>query len=239
MSHSRRLRPALRNLGDRSRGRVINALAESLPEETHDAIVAGAISGCDVQGLYQSEPSLHVPSRISFFGLEARAIDRGVAIGHSINHTKRLVNEPPSVLYPASFAEKVEQLVQGTALDIEIWDQQRLQSEGCRAMLAVGAGSDRPPRLVILRYSGGGDEPPIALVGKGVTFDSGGLSLKPSDAMADMKCDMAGAATVVGVMHAIASLGAKTNVIGFLRSGREYGQREQLQAGGRHRDQKR
>ena len=82
-------------------------------------------------------------------------------------------------------------------------------------MLAVGAGSSKPPRLLILRHDGGGTEAPLALVGKGVTFDSGGLSLKPSDGMADMKCDMAGAATVVGVMIAIARLGVKQNVIGL------------------------
>ena len=89
-----------------------------------------------------------------------------------------------------------------------------MADENCRAILAVGGGSAQPPRLVLLRYNGGGDEQPIALVGKGVTFDSGGLSLKPSDGMADMKCDMAGAATVLGVMRAIAKLGVKHNVIG-------------------------
>ncbi len=94
--------------------------------------------------------------------------------------------------------------------------------------MAVGGGSARPPRLILLRYDGGDSEPPIALVGKGVTFDSGGLSLKPSDSMTDMKCDMAGAATVLGVLHALARLGVKRNVIGVcglaenMVSGRSY-----------------
>ena len=126
-----------------------------------------------------------------------------------------MVNEPPAVLYPASFADAVTELFEGSETEVEVWDEGRLAEEGCRAILAVGAGSARPPRLVMMRHNGGGDEPPIALVGKGVTFDSGGLSLKPSEAMMDMKCDMAGAATVVGVMHALAKIGVKRNVIGF------------------------
>ena len=171
--------------------------------------------GCEGQGIYQTEPSLEVPLEIAFGGLSDAALERGSVIGQSINHTRRLVNEPPAVLYPESFAAMVSQIVSSTTLTVEVWDEQKLDAEGCRAMLAVGSGSTRPPRLVIMRYGGGAAEPPIALVGKGVTFDSGGLSLKPSEGMADMKCDMAGAATVVGVMHAIARLGVKQNVIGL------------------------
>ncbi len=126
-----------------------------------------------------------------------------------------MVNEPPAVLYPESFANEVKTLFSDKETTVEIWDEHRLAEEQCRAILAVGAGSSRPPRLVIMSHLCGGDEPPIVLVGKGVTFDSGGLSLKPSDAMIDMKCDMAGAATVVGVMHALARLGIRRNVIGF------------------------
>ena len=108
-----------------------------------------------------------------------------------------------------------KEIVSGSGVSVEIWDEEKLSDEGCRALLAVGAGSSKPSRLVIMRYDGGGKEAPLAIVGKGVTFDSGGLSLKPSEGMKDMKCDMAGAATVVGVMHAIANLGVKQNVIGF------------------------
>ncbi len=205
---------AIRRLADRSRQQVVIALAESFPQSMHDAVVAGAIFGCEGQGIYQADPSLDVPAAISFSGLAESALDRGSVIGHSINHTRRLVNEPPIVLYPESFAEMTSKIAAEAGLAVEVWDEKRLEQEGCRAILAVGAGSTRPPRLVILRHQGGGKESPIALVGKGVTFDSGGLSLKPSEGMVDMKCDMAGAATVVGVMHAIAKLGLKQNVIG-------------------------
>jgi leucyl aminopeptidase len=206
---------AVRRLIDRKRSRVIIALGDSFPKDFHDEIVAGAAFGCEGQCLYQSDPPIEAPSAIEFSGIERATIDRGIILGRSINDTRRLVNEPPSVIYPASFAERVRALAAGTDLEVEIWDESKLEAEGCRAILAVGGGSSKPPRLVMLRYHGGGDEAPIALVGKGVTFDSGGLSLKPSESMTDMKCDMAGAATVVGVMLAIAKLGLAKNVIGF------------------------
>jgi leucyl aminopeptidase len=97
-----------------------------------------------------------------------------------------------------------------------VWDDKRLADERCNALLAVARGSARPARLVILTYRGGkpGDAP-LALVGKGVTFDSGGLSIKPSDGMKTMKCDMAGAATVLATMQAIAQLKLPVNVIGL------------------------
>jgi len=101
-------------------------------------------------------------------------------------------------------------------MTIEVWDRARLTAERCGSLLAVGRGSDREERLVILKYSGGpASSPPLALVGKGVTFDSGGLSIKPTDGMKTMKCDMAGAATVLGAMQAIAKLKLPINVIGL------------------------
>jgi len=206
---------AIRSLADRSRDSVAISLAESFDASVHDAIVSGTLYGCEGQAIYQSEPPLTVPTEIRFGGLSTSDLDRGTAVGESINLTRRLVNEPPAMIFPESFAQRAAELASHVGLSVEVWDENKLAAEGCRAMLAVGAGSSKPPRLVILRHNGGGDEPPIALVGKGVTFDSGGLSLKPSESMADMKCDMAGAATVVGVMHALAKLDVKRNVIGL------------------------
>ncbi len=99
---------------------------------------------------------------------------------------------------------------------MEVWDELRLRREKCDALLGVSAGSVRQPRLLILRYAGTKQQPPLALVGKGVTFDSGGLSLKPSEGMLSMKCDMAGAATVLGAMQAIAKLELETPVVGLV-----------------------
>ena len=205
----------VRRLGDRQRETVLVALGESFPPTTHDALVAGAVSGCEQQAIYQSDPALHVPEKILFHGVSSESLQRGEVIGESVNQTRRLVNEPPSVVFPESFAEKAKSLFEGSSVLVEVWDEKRLVAEGCRAILAVGAGSSKSPRLLILRYNGGGSEKPLALVGKGVTFDSGGLSLKPSAGMLDMKCDMAGAATVVGAIHGIAKLGLRRNVIGF------------------------
>ena len=111
----------------------------------------------------------------------------------------------------------MQRLADEVGLGIEIWDEERLIEENCQALLAVARGSVRKPRLVILNYKGGAeDQAPVALVGKGVTFDSGGYSLKPSDGMKDMKCDMAGAATVIGAMRAIALRKPQVNVIGLV-----------------------
>ena len=205
----------VRRLGDRQRETVVVAIAECFSESAHDALVAGTLSGCEQQAIYQSDPALLVPEKILFHGVSDESLQRGCAVGESITHTRRLVNEPPAVVFPESFAEKVTSLFEGTSVSVEVWDEQRLIAEGCRAILAVGAGSSKSPRLLILRYNGGGSEKPLALVGKGVTFDSGGLSLKPSAGMIDMKCDMAGAATVVGAMHGIARLGLQRNVTGY------------------------
>lgn len=206
---------AIRAITDHPRERVVLALGEVFDKSTHDSIVAGALCGCEGQSIYQSDPKTQPPTEIQFSGLSTDAIDRGTIIGQSMNQAKRLVNEPPAMIYPESFANRVTALAAEVGLGVEVWDEKKLEAEGCRAMLAVGAGSSKPPRLVILRHDGGGKEPPLALVGKGVTFDSGGLSLKPSEGMLAMKCDMAGAATVVGVMHAIAKLGIKKNVVGL------------------------
>ena len=102
-------------------------------------------------------------------------------------------------------------------MSCEVWDETKLETERCGALLAVARGSSRPPRLVIVKHQGGShDSEWLALVGKGVTFDSGGLSLKPSDSMKAMKCDMAGAATVLGAMQAIAKLKLPINVMGLV-----------------------
>jgi leucyl aminopeptidase len=116
-------------------------------------------------------------------------------------------------MYPRSFVEQVQAMLVGLPIRSEVWDAERLKAENCQAILAVGRGSVREPQLLMLHYRGAGaSDPVLALIGKGVTFDSGGLSLKPSEGMLDMKCDMAGAATVVGAMQAIARLQLPVNV---------------------------
>jgi leucyl aminopeptidase len=125
------------------------------------------------------------------------------------------VNLPANLLYPESFADQVRNLVRGTKIAIDVLDETALSRGGYGGLMAVGGGSSRPPRLVRLSYSPRGARFHLALVGKGITFDSGGLNLKPGEGMYTMKCDMAGAAAVLVAAHAIAELGLKIKVTAY------------------------
>jgi leucyl aminopeptidase len=143
------------------------------------------------------------------FTLHGRIVD-GVVMA------RELVNEPPNVLYPEEFARRASQL-RKVGVDVEILDVKAMRKLGMGALLGVAQGSARPGRTVIMRWNGGkrGDQP-VAFVGKGVCFDTGGISIKPAGSMEDMKGDMGGAACVVGLMHALAARKAKVNVVGAI-----------------------
>lgn len=128
-----------------------------------------------------------------------------------------LVNEVPNILYPESYAKRIKDDLKPLGVQIEILDEKKMEKLGMGGIIAVGQGSARKPRIVIMRWNGGkkGDAP-IALVGKGVTFDTGGISLKPGASMDEMKMDMGGSAAVVGTMKALAARKAKANVIGIV-----------------------
>ncbi len=178
--------------------------------------VAAVIVGVVGQGIYQNKRSLTPFETACFHTDDLAAIEKGKILGESQNVVRKLVNMPASDLYPESFALQAVELGKASGFEVEVWDEQRLEQERCGAFLAVGRASAHPPRLVIMKYMGGhSDEKPLGLVGKGVTFDSGGLSIKTSEGMMAMKCDMAGAATVLGTMRAIAKLKLPINVIGF------------------------
>ena len=138
-------------------------------------------------------------------------------IAQGVTATRDLVSEPANVIYPESFAAKAEAL-QELNVEVEILDEKKMKKLGFGALLGVGQGSVRPPRLVILKWAGSKnkDAAPVVLVGKGITFDTGGISLKPGPGMEDMKWDMAGAGAVVGAMTALAGRKAKANVVGIL-----------------------
>ncbi len=207
---------AAKVLASKERGRVAFYLADNWSADISEAAVCGSVVGCVGQDLYRAKKSRFPLTDIVWAGIDAAVAKRGEILGDAVNLTRRLVNEPPSDMYPEAFAADAVKVAESSGMAIEVWDQSRLEAERCGSLLAVARGSSRGPRLVILRYSGGpADQPPLALVGKGVTFDSGGLSIKPTDGMKTMKCDMAGAATVLGAMQAIARLKLPVNVIGL------------------------
>ncbi len=124
-----------------------------------------------------------------------------------------LVNIPAGDLPPAALAEAAEGMADEVGLECRVWDESELEEGGFGGILGVGQGSIHPPRLIELRYAGGGKSVPLAFTGKGITFDSGGLSIKPADGMETMKDDMGGAASILATMKAIARLKPKVNVI--------------------------
>jgi leucyl aminopeptidase len=128
-----------------------------------------------------------------------------------------LVNTPPSEKSPVKLAERISVIAQDAGIIVDVWNEARIRQERFGGLLGVSAGSAEPPAFVVLDYRNGGDAAPtLALVGKGVTFDSGGLSLKPSASMEDMKSDMTGAAVVLATIQAVARLGLPVNVSGYL-----------------------
>ncbi|HTN75718.1 MAG TPA: leucyl aminopeptidase [Pirellulaceae bacterium] len=207
---------AAKALGGKPRAKVGFFLLDDWTSELLESAIGGAIVGCVGQDLYKSQKRLQPFGELLFAGATVEAIELGKIIGESVNLTRHLVNEPPSEIYPVAFADRAEQIAKSVGLECEIWDKAKLTEQRCGSLLAVARGSDNDPRMVILKHAGGAaDAPWLALVGKGVTFDSGGLSIKPTDGMLTMKCDMAGAATVVGAMQAIAQLKLPVNVIGL------------------------
>lgn len=149
-------------------------------------------------------------------GAEA-AWDEAAAIAKGVEFTRMLVTEPANIVYPESFVALCEEAFEGTGAEITVLDDDAMAELGMGALLGVGQGSDRPSRLLAIRWNGGkeGDQPTV-FVGKGVTFDTGGISLKPPPGMEDMKWDMGGAGAVAGGMLAIVSRKAKANVVAVM-----------------------
>ena len=218
---------ATRHLAARARSRVALVADGAWSTRQLEQAVAGGAAGMVGQDLYRVERRRTRIGTTVWISAPPEAVERGAVIGDGVNLARRLVNMSPDDMYPQTFAEEAAAVAGRTGMEIEIWDEDQLARERCHAILAVGRGSHRPPRLVVLRYRGAGrgDGPPdLALVGKGVTFDSGGLSLKPSESMLGMKCDMAGAAAVLGAaatiaalklpMHVVAAVGLAENMTG-------------------------
>ncbi|RJF91064.1 leucyl aminopeptidase [Sphingomonas cavernae] len=146
----------------------------------------------------------------------AKAWERWSALAEGVMFTRTLVTEPANIIYPESFVERCQHLKQ-LGIEIEVLDWDAMEELGMGSLLGVSLGSARPPRLLALRWdgTGGSEKTPVAFVGKGVTFDTGGISIKPAAGMEDMKWDMGGAAAVAGAMKSLALRKAKAHVIGI------------------------
>ncbi|MEM9440157.1 MAG: leucyl aminopeptidase [Pseudomonadota bacterium] len=159
------------------------------------------------------ELNLHLENH----GAAAEHWESGAAISAGVEHGRDLVTEPANVLTPTAFAEECKKIGGEVGLDVEVLDRAALENLGMHALLGVAQGSEQAPFLVVMQWKGGkDDEPPVALVGKGVCFDTGGISLKPAGGMEEMKFDMGGAAAVFGAMKAIAGRKSRANVVGVL-----------------------
>jgi leucyl aminopeptidase len=142
---------------------------------------------------------------------------RAQAVADGVAFTRKLVSEPANLLYPESFVAECERAFEGTGVEIEVLDEAAMRQAGMGALLGVSQGSRREARLLAIRWDGtdGAEATPLALIGKGVTFDTGGISIKPAAGMEDMKWDMGGAGAVAGAMLALARRKAKAHVVGI------------------------
>jgi leucyl aminopeptidase len=145
-----------------------------------------------------------------------RGIERGRILADAANFCRDLANEPSNYLTPTEMADRAKGLAADTGLECEIYGPDWMREKGMGGVLGVAAGSSQEPRFIVLRYNGGGDVKPLALVGKGITFDTGGISIKPAAGMEEMKGDMSGGASVIAAMGAIARLRPAANVIGIV-----------------------
>lgn len=194
--------------------------AVALADEYAGAITEGFLLGRYVYQNHKSEQEADkrfTELTIVADGDVTEAVQAATHDADAVNLARDLTNMPANLLDPVIFANKAVEIGEAAGLTVEVLDEEKLQELGLNLLYAVGKGSDIPPRLVVLRYQGAPEsEEVLGLVGKGVTFDTGGYIIKPENGMGDMKTDMAGAACVLGAMRAIAKKQLKVNAIGVL-----------------------
>ncbi len=192
------------------------------PQAASQALVEGTLLGNYRFRRYKTEKDeVILPENLYIIENDAQkvasisaGVRRGQTIAAAVNLARDLVNHPANHMTPTKMAAQAAEIAGKNALQLEVLDEEAIAALGMNAFLAVAQGSHEPPRLIVMKYTGNpGSKNLLALVGKGVTFDSGGISLKPSEGMHEMKDDMAGAAAVLGAMQAIAELGPQVNIL--------------------------
>ena len=220
------LRRAGAVLGRRAaRGKsVVTTAAAALPGPAAQALTEGILLGGYTFSL-KSGNGASGPGQVRLLapadavapsGPLASSVERAQAIARAVAMARDLTNTPSLVKGPAWLAGQAQEAAAAAGLGCRVWDEDELAADGFGGLLAVGAGSARPPRLIELSYHPDGAQTHVVLAGKGITFDSGGLSLKPNDGMKLMKTDMAGGAVVIAVLSALAALGVRARVTGLI-----------------------
>lgn len=167
----------------------------------------------------KSETTFHLATKSSDAAMK-KAVTEGVILAETVNFSRRLGDMPANLMTPTILADETVDAAKGTGLKVTVWDKARIKKEKMGGLLGVSMGSSEEPRFIIMEYKGTGtaNKAPIVYVGKGLTFDCGGISIKPSAGMEEMKYDMCGGANVIGTMLAIAKLKLKVHVVGLVAS---------------------
>ncbi|MGA8533894.1 MAG: leucyl aminopeptidase [Candidatus Tumulicola sp.] len=218
---------AVRQLGRRN----VTAIALVLPDLVRGNEVAaasflaeGAIAGSFETTVYQQSPEKKMAVRqvdVLAGELDAAALERGVergtVLGEAVNFARRLAITPANDMTPSILAAEATAVAADASLEIDVLDEARAREAGMGSFLSVAQGSAQPPKFIVMRYEGNPDSKELlALVGKGITFDTGGISIKPADRMEEMKYDMSGGAAVIAAMSALGKLKPKLNVVGIV-----------------------
>jgi leucyl aminopeptidase len=198
--------------------RIAIALALPARDETEaQAVALGALLGGYAFRRYRRDPAREASlTLLAHASYAEAAVRRAEVLAAAVTLVRDLVNTGPSDLVPATLAARAQEVAAASGLAVTVLDEHALTEGGYGGILAVGQGSVNPPRLARLEYAPEGATRTLVLAGKGITFDSGGLSLKPAKSMESMKADMGGAAAVLGAMQAIAALGVPVKVVGYL-----------------------
>jgi leucyl aminopeptidase len=218
---------AVRYLGRRN----VERIAIALPEEARGRermcasfIAEGALAGAFETSVYQDKPEKPIVASevvLPVLGFDAAAVEagvtRGTILGEAVNFARRLALTPANDMTPTHLAGEATRVAEAHGLSIDVLDEARARKEGMGSFLSVAQGSAQPPKFIVLRYDGDpSNRELLALVGKGITFDTGGISIKPADRMEEMKYDMSGGAAVIAAMQAIARLKPALNVLGIV-----------------------
>lgn len=218
---------AVRYLGRRSVRDVAFALpAQGKGNETACAsfLLEGAVAGAFDTSTYQKDPEKRSGAdnvTVLSQGFDEAALrkgaERGQILGDAVNFARRLAITPANDMTPAHLADEATKAAKETGLQIDVLDEERCRKEGMGSFLSVAQGSVQPPKFIVMTYKGDpGSKETLALVGKGITFDTGGISIKPAERMEEMKYDMSGGAGVIAAMSAIGKLKPKLNVVGIV-----------------------